>query len=77
VLTPCEAARLLRCGRRQVYESIHRREIPSFRIGRSLRIPKAALMRLLGVDTFDATGAVSRTSDTTQGARDVDAPTSQ
>ena len=42
-LTVLECAQLLRCGRSATYEAVKRGEIPSIRIGRRLRIPRAAL----------------------------------
>ena len=47
VLTPVEAARLLRLGRNSVYDAIARGEVPAVRVGRRLLVPKAALQRLL------------------------------
>ncbi len=47
VLTVSEAAEILRIGRRQAYEAVHRGEIPSFRIGKSIRIPTKSLQRKL------------------------------
>ena len=47
VLTIPEAARLLRIGRNQAYEAAKRGEIPAFRVGRSLRVPKEALLQQL------------------------------
>lgn len=47
VLTVEEAAKLLRIGRTAAYEAVKRGEIPSVQIGRSLRIPRAALERML------------------------------
>jgi excisionase family DNA binding protein len=54
VMTVVEAARLLRLGRNGVYEAIHRKEIPSIKIGRKILIPKAALVRMLA-DAGEAT----------------------
>jgi excisionase family DNA binding protein len=48
VLTVEEAAAVLRIGRSAAYEAVKVGEIPSIRIGRSLRIPKHQLERLLG-----------------------------
>jgi len=48
VLTPTEAAQVLRLGRGSVYEAIRRGDVPSVRIGRRLLVPKAGLLRLLG-----------------------------
>ena len=46
-LTVPEVARILRISRGATYEAIRRGEIPALRFGRSLRIPRAALDRLL------------------------------
>jgi excisionase family DNA binding protein len=45
--TVAEVQQLLRTGRRQTYEAVRRGDIPSIRIGRSIRIPRAALERAL------------------------------
>lgn len=50
VLTVPEAAKALRVSRGAAYEAIRVGEIPSVRIGRSLRVPRHALEQLLGVD---------------------------
>jgi excisionase family DNA binding protein len=42
-----EVAGILRVGRNQLYEAVARGEIPAVRIGRTIRIPKAALLQLL------------------------------
>ena len=47
VLTAREAAAILRVGRNQLYQAIGRGELGAVRIGRSLRIPKQALLDLL------------------------------
>lgn len=47
VLTVSEAARLLRIGRNQLYDAIGRGEIPHRRIGRSIRLSRAVLLRWL------------------------------
>jgi excisionase family DNA binding protein len=47
VLTAREAAAILRVGRNQLYQAIGRGELRAVRIGRSLRIPKQALLDLL------------------------------
>jgi len=47
VLTPMETAKLLRIGRGTVYEQIRLGFIPSIKWGRTIRIPKAALLRML------------------------------
>jgi excisionase family DNA binding protein len=48
LLTVNEFAALARVGRSAAYEAIRRGQIPSVRIGRKIRIPRAALGRLLG-----------------------------
>ena len=47
VLTAREAAAILRIGRNQLYQAIARGELAAVRIGRSIRIPKQALLDLL------------------------------
>ena len=49
VLTVSEVARMFRIGRNAAYEAVARGEIPSIRFGRSIRIPTARLLGLLGV----------------------------
>lgn len=44
VLTVDEAARWLRVGRNRIYEAIGRGEIPHLRIGRSIRLSRAAIV---------------------------------
>jgi excisionase family DNA binding protein len=47
VLTAREAAAILRVGRNQLYQAVARGELGAIRIGRSIRIPKQALVALL------------------------------
>ena len=47
VLTAREAAAILRVGRNQLYQAVARGELSAIRIGRSIRIPKQALLDLL------------------------------
>jgi excisionase family DNA binding protein len=47
VLTVEEAAELLRIGRNQLYDAIGRNQVPHRRIGRSIRLSRAALVRWL------------------------------
>lgn len=42
-----QVAKLLGIGRRQAYEATKRGEIPSIRIGSSLRVPKKALHQMI------------------------------
>jgi excisionase family DNA binding protein len=57
VLTVEEAGRVLRLGRTSAYQAVRAGEIPSIKVGRSLRVPTARLAELLG-DT-DPTNATS------------------
>ncbi|MBX3159613.1 MAG: helix-turn-helix domain-containing protein [Deltaproteobacteria bacterium] len=47
VLTVEQGAALLRVGRNQLYDAIGRGEVPHRRIGRSIRLSRAALLRWL------------------------------
>jgi excisionase family DNA binding protein len=47
VLTAREAAAILRIGRNQLYQAVARGELGAIRIGRSIRIPRQALLTLL------------------------------
>jgi excisionase family DNA binding protein len=47
VLIVREAAAILRVGRNQLYQAVTRGELGAVRIGRSIRIPKQALLDLL------------------------------
>jgi excisionase family DNA binding protein len=47
VLTAREAAAILRISRNQLYQAVARGELDAVRIGRSIRIPKQALLDLL------------------------------
>ena len=47
VLTPIEAANILRISRTNCYEQIRLGNIPSVRIGKRIIVPRAALMRML------------------------------
>ena len=47
VLTAREAAAILRIGRNQLYQAVARGQLDAVRIGRSIRIPKQALLALL------------------------------
>jgi excisionase family DNA binding protein len=47
VLTAREAAAILRVGRNQLYQAVARGELGAVRIGRTIRIPKHALLDLL------------------------------
>jgi excisionase family DNA binding protein len=47
VLTAREAAAILRVGRNQLYQAVARGQLSAIRIGRSIRIPRQALLALL------------------------------
>jgi excisionase family DNA binding protein len=47
VLTAREAAAILRVGRNQLYQAVARGQLRAVRIGRTIRIPKQALLDLL------------------------------
>jgi excisionase family DNA binding protein len=56
VLTVSKAAAILRIGRNQLYQAVGRGELGAVRIGRSIRIPKHALLDLLTVTSPPAAG---------------------
>jgi excisionase family DNA binding protein len=47
LLKPSEAAQVLGIGRSLIYELIARREIPSVRLGRCIRVPVESLQQWL------------------------------
>ncbi len=47
MLTVKEVAAILRIGRNQLYQAVARGEVRAVRIGRTIRIPKTALLDLL------------------------------
>jgi len=47
VLTVDETAQLLGLSRSSAYQGVMRGEIPSFRVGKRILVPRAALERLL------------------------------
>lgn len=58
VLTIPEAAAALRIGRSAAYDAARRGEIPTVRIGRTLRVPRHKLAEMLGEES-NGTGAAS------------------
>ena len=63
LLTVPEAARLLRIGRNLAYELVARREIPSVRLGRVIRVPRASLEQWIDAESqgsASATGGSDR-----------------
>lgn len=49
VLTPTEAAKLMRVGRNTAYAMVKRGELYSVRSGRRILIPKTTVLRWLGM----------------------------
>jgi excisionase family DNA binding protein len=50
VLTVKEVAAILRVGRNQLYTAVARGELAAIRIGRTIRIPKSAVLDLLTIN---------------------------
>lgn len=57
LLTVEEAAHFLRISRGLAYQEVHSGEIPSIRIGRTIRIPKHRLKQLVEAQSSDGSGA--------------------
>ena len=55
VLTPKQLQELLQIGRKQTYELIHSKQIPSIRIGKSIRIPRQGVDEFLGITKEEKT----------------------
>lgn len=53
VLTVDEAAEILRIGRSAAYAAVRAGDIPSIRIGRSIRVPRHTLELMLGIPNND------------------------
>ena len=51
VMTVEEAAEVLRISRNSAYEAVKRGEIPSMRFGRLIRVPRAAIQKMVGEAT--------------------------
>ena len=47
MLTVAEFASFARIGRRQAYEAVKRGDVPSLRIGKTIRVPRGALESLM------------------------------
>jgi excisionase family DNA binding protein len=58
LLTVQEVQRLLRVGRTAAYEAIRCGDIPSIKVGRSIRVPKSAVAGLLGLNVNGGGGGV-------------------
>ena len=50
VFTVEEAGKLLGLGRNAAYDGAKRGDIPTIRVGRLLRVPKAPFLKMLGAD---------------------------
>jgi excisionase family DNA binding protein len=72
VLTVEEAACALRIGRGAAYEAVRQGAIPAVRIGRSLRVPRHALLALLGEGPRNGEGPAP--NGTSAKLREQDAP---
>jgi excisionase family DNA binding protein len=48
-ITVEEAAEILGIGRSAAYAAIHRGELAAIRIGRTLKVPTAPLLKMLGI----------------------------
>lgn len=48
-VTVAEVAELMRVSKMTVYRMIHSGELPALRVGKSLRVPEAAVQQLLEV----------------------------
>ena len=51
LLTVPEAAGILRLGRTRVYELVRTNVLPVVRLGKTIRIPKAALLKFIDDNT--------------------------
>lgn len=56
LLTVDEARAVLRIGRRQMYAAVNAGEVPSIRLGRTIRIPRHALVDLIGAPAGEDPG---------------------
>lgn len=67
VLTVEEAADVLRIGRSAAYQAARSGDLPVIKIGRSLRVPKNRLERMLGLkdDEPDGNGLEVRSAEAT------------
>jgi excisionase family DNA binding protein len=79
VLTVEEAGKVLRISRGAAYEAARTGAIPSIRIGRTIRVPRRALLLMLGEDDpaedpadrspLDASGPGGQASDARRSVR--------
>jgi excisionase family DNA binding protein len=54
LMTVEEYAAFARRGKNQAYEDVRQGRVPSMRLGKAIRIPKAALLRMLAGEAADA-----------------------
>lgn len=64
VLTVEEAARALRISRTAAYAAVHAGDLPTIRVGRTLRVPRHRLEQMLGLESNEAAGATQRPRET-------------
>ena len=69
VLTVGEAAKAFRISRGTAYEAVRTNEIPHVRIGRTIRVPRAALLALLGEAPAGQSAGRQQHTDPGQGER--------
>lgn len=55
-----QAAEMLGIGRNAAYEAVRRGEIPCVRIGGRILVPRAALQKMLGLDSQNETSTQPR-----------------
>jgi excisionase family DNA binding protein len=70
-LTVDQTAEVLSIGRGSAYEAVRRGEIPSVRLGRTIRVPRRALLELLGESDPSETREPEALSGL-EGSRDAD-----
>ncbi len=74
VLTVEEAAAVLRIGRSAAYTAVRCGDIPSVRLGRSLRVPRHQLEAMLGMPSENDNGDPKKVAEVKEPA---DGPTSE
>jgi excisionase family DNA binding protein len=71
MLTVEEAGRILRIGRSAAYNAARSGELPTVRIGRSVRVSKHALAAMLGLNGETPRTSLPSARKTTSGAADA------
>ncbi|GAA4418362.1 hypothetical protein GCM10023169_07850 [Georgenia halophila] len=59
-LTVAEVAQLMRVSKMTVYRMVHSGDLPAVRMGRSFRVPEAAVEKLISEGLGDEWGAEAR-----------------